>query len=116
MRRALTALVALSLLLVLTGCEDRRSPVDKAVGWFPASQQAMARCVIHHESNGRPDAVSPTNDHGIFQINAVHRRAVPDLSGKAFPPGASAPTRNGQHAQVPWEQNAWRAWSGARRC
>lgn len=32
--------------------------------------EAQARCIARHESGMDPTAVSPTDDHGLFQINA----------------------------------------------
>ena len=34
--------------------------------WATASRAA---CIASHESGGNPDAISPTNDYGLFQIH-----------------------------------------------
>lgn len=37
--------------------------------YFPADQVDYALAIISCESSGNPSAVSPTNDHGLFQIH-----------------------------------------------
>ena len=43
----------------------------------PGRAQAIAQC----ESHLNPNAVSPTNDHGLFQINIVHRGQFESVTG-----------------------------------
>lgn len=116
MRRTLPLILAALLLLATTSCEDRRDATTKAADWWPRSEQAMARCVIRHESSGNPYAVSPSNDHGILQVNAVHRRAFEALTGKPFFPNIYNPVLAGQYGRQLWDQQGWRPWVGARYC
>lgn len=115
---ATTIALALTLSLCAVGCEDTRSPVEQAVEWFPPSQRATARCIIQAESGGRPDAVSPSNDHGLFQINAVHRRAFEALTHKPFRPTIYEPILNGQMARKVWDDagGSWRPWTTRSAC
>lgn len=113
----LVALVLTLSLLVAVGCEDRRSPTDQAVGWFPPSQRAAARCIVLHESTNNPRAVSPGGGNlGLFQINRVHAAAFQRLTHKSFNPGAFDPRLNGQFARFLWNSTGWAAWSTHRRC
>jgi hypothetical protein len=96
----------------MTGC----SPVDLAISHFPQSQRAKAQCIIAHESRGDPGAVSPTNDHGIFQINAVHRSNFQRVTGSQFYNGVYDPFENGQYAAWLWRQQGWSPWTSSRYC
>lgn len=68
----------------------------------------VARC----ESRMQPDAVSPTNDHGLFQLNAVHAASHPDLWPRRYEPLANA-----LMAERLWREQGWRPWAcrGATR-
>lgn len=116
-RILLVTILSLSVLLP-SACEDRRSPTEQAVRWFPYSQQATARCIVHRESGGNPRAVSPSHDVGIFQINRVHASEFTRLTGKAFLPGAFDPRLNGQYALALWKSSgrSWRPWATHRVC
>lgn len=46
-------------------CESYRPLVQKYFGAYTAS----AMTTMSHESGCNPNAVSPTNDHGLFQLN-----------------------------------------------
>lgn len=52
-------------------CEAYR-PIVAQYGW----DVSIALAVMHAESGCRPDAVSPTCDHGLMQINCVHSAKV----------------------------------------
>ena len=49
------------------GCEAYRPLVQKYFG----SATAGAMIVMSHESGCNPNAISPTNDHGLFQLNGI---------------------------------------------
>lgn len=63
-RRLLTPILALALLFA-TAC----TPQQAIAAIFP-HETAKATRVASCESELVPTAVSPTNDHGLFQINA----------------------------------------------
>jgi hypothetical protein len=46
-------------------CESYRALVQKYFGQYTAS----AMTTMSHESGCNPNAISPTNDHGLFQLN-----------------------------------------------
>ena len=54
---------------VSVGVEQWRSLVASI---FPADTVDAVLRVMRCESGGNPNAVSPTNDHGLMQINAVN--------------------------------------------
>lgn len=50
-------------------CESYRGLVAK---YFPADQVNNALLTMQKESSCRPTAVSPTNDHGLMQVNCTY--------------------------------------------
>ena len=77
---------------------------DLIASYFPANQVGNACSVMLCESEGNPNAVSPTNDHGLFQINAVHRGSF-DWS-RRYDPGVNA-----AFAASLWRQRGWGPWT-----
>lgn len=71
-------------------------PIDRI---FPPEQRAMARCIRLAESGNNPRAVSPTDDHGWFQINAGIPR-----DGATY----------AEHYEK-WGWTGWRAYFGEER-
>lgn len=113
MKKLLIPVLAGFLIVLASGC----TPTDVAVGHFPANQQATARCIIHYESTGNPGAVSPGGgNHGLFQINTVHRNTFKQVTGENFYPGVYNADANGKFAAWLWRQQGWRPWSTARKC
>jgi len=53
-------------------CESYRGLVAK---YFPADQVNNALLTMQKESSCRPTAVSPTNDHGLMQVNCTYHCA-----------------------------------------
>ena len=81
---------------------------------FPADQVATACRIMLCESGGNPSAVSPTNDHGLFQINAPSWRGTfADVTGQPFDPGVYDPAANIRFARWLWGQSGWGPWSCA---
>ena len=72
--------------------------------YFPAEQVATGCRILMCESNGNPNAVSPTNDHGLWQINAVHRNSF-DWSRRYDP------NVNTAFARQLWGEQGWSPWS-----
>jgi soluble lytic murein transglycosylase-like protein len=78
--------------------------------YFPPSQVANAMTIIKYESGGNPNALSQTNDRGLFQINAVHiKRVNGDLSA------LFDPETNVKVAYAIWSEQGWSPWSTAWR-
>lgn len=74
--------------------------------YFPADQVAKGCAVLMCESQGNPNAVSPTNDHGLWQINQLHRNSF-DWSRRYDPDVNTA------FARKLWGQKGWQPWTCA---
>ena len=72
--------------------------------YFPAEQVATGCRILMCESNGNPNAVSPTNDHGLWQINVVHRNSF-DWSRRYDPDVNTA------FARKLWGEQGWNPWA-----
>jgi hypothetical protein len=91
-------------------------------GWFAVSAHfgdndrllADARAIADCESEFYPGAVSPTNDHGVFQIHRpVHERQFERVTGQPWSQVYDAQT-NALYARWLWEQSGWQPWTCAR--
>ncbi len=71
-----------------------------------------ARRIAVCESNLNPRAVSPTNDHGLFQINAVHRGQFESVTGAPWS-AVYDPEVNTRYARWLYGQQGWGPWSCA---
>lgn len=72
---------------------------------------AQARRIAKCESEMNPNAKSRTNDHGLFQINYVHRNAFPQVTGSPFFNGAYNPYENAEYARDLYNRQGWRPWT-----
>jgi len=104
MIRLLTAVLAF---FTLTGCTPRQWI---AVYWPNETNRAKAEEVAWCESRMDPGAVSPTNDHGLFQINVVHRGQFERVTGQPWS-AVYEPGWNAMYARWLWEQEGWRPWA-----
>ena len=68
----------------------------------------IAKC----ESGMNPNAVSPTNDHGLFQINIVHRGQFEAVTGAPWS-SVYDPELNTTYARHLYAQQGWGPWSCA---
>lgn len=97
---------------VVTGYYGDPGLSDEAVGqlWVsvggPASQEQTAECIAWHESGDRPDAISPSDDSGLWQINIVN---APTLA-------MENPIQNAEEAVKLWEDDGWSPWTTAPDC
>lgn len=117
MRPAAVILAAVLALAALVGCVDTRTPTEQAAQWWPASQQAAARCVIWHESRGIPSVVGSAGELGVMQIHPVHAAEFTRLTGKPF--RAVVDSRlAGQYGYHLWVASgrSWRPWSTRHVC
>lgn len=71
---------------------------------------AEADRVAWCESRHHAGAVSPTNDHGLFQINAIHRRTFEAITGQAWAK-VYEPFWNARFAWWLYEREGWRPWA-----
>lgn len=71
--------------------------VDEALaaGW-PADRQIITRLMglVFRESRCTPQIVSPSGDHGLAQINGIHRAYVEQIFGEPFEQAMSDPIKN----------------------
>lgn len=82
--------------------------IARHFGTGPLGRQAqrVAKC----ESELNPNAVSPTNDHGLFQINAVHRAAFSRVTGLAWSHVYDA-YANARYARDLYNRQGWSPWT-----
>lgn len=72
-----------------------------------------AMSIMACESGGDPNAVSPTNDHGLFQHNA--RYAPPRFEAVGYTwSDRYDPEANIAAAHWLWERDGWQPWTCAR--
>lgn len=68
--------------------------------------------VAECESKLSPTAKSPTNDHGVFQLNAPsHQRRFPQVTGVAWSPNVYHASYNAQYARWLYDQLGWQPWT-----
>ncbi len=84
--------------------------IDAAFGPHAGAARAIARC----ESRMDPNAVSPTNDHGLFQINIVHRGQFEAVTGAPWS-AVYDPALNTRYARWLFDQQGWSPWVCARK-
>lgn len=73
---------------------------------------AQARRVAQCESGMNPNAKSPTNDHGLFQLNAPsHSRQFDNVTGSPFYNGVYNAYENAEYARYLYNQQGWGPWS-----
>ena len=78
----------------------------RSVGGSPAVE-ATAACIAEHESGGNPDAISPTDDWGLMQINASWGPAMATLN----------PVANMEAAvKISYDGTDWNPWTTAPDC
>lgn len=70
-----------------------------------------AERVASCESRLNPEAVSPDgSNHGLFQINNVHRSTWPEVTGLPWD-ARYDPVANIDFAFWLWQQSGWRPWT-----
>lgn len=99
-----TGLFAVAL-LAGSACTPQTYINDIFGGSAPAATR-IATC----ESRMDPGAVSPTNDHGLFQINAVHRGQFEAVTGQAWSQ-VYDPYWNTVYAKWLYDQQGWSPWT-----
>lgn len=103
MKRALLAAVAI---LSMSAC----TPQQWIAVHFGADAPAAER-VAWCESRLDPTAVSPRGgNHGLFQINSVHRSSFERVTGQPWSAVYDAGS-NAQFARWLYDQSGWRPWT-----
>jgi hypothetical protein len=87
------------------------TPAQIGALWLEAGgspvAEGTAECIAHFESGGNTSAISPTDDFGVFQINASHGPAMATLDPLANARAAVAISDDGR---------SWAAWSTRFDC
>lgn len=97
--------------LILSSCTP-----DQAILVQFSGELETARRVAKCESNYDASAVSPTNDHGLFQINATtwnqpgHPDEVADFIGRNWDKRYN-PMWNAYFAKLIRDKYGWKMWS-----
>ena len=84
------------------------------IGELFGGQAGNATKIAQCESNMNPTAVSPTNDHGLFQINIVHRGQFEAVTGKPWVTHRYNSYWNTFYAKWLYDQQGWGPWACKR--
>lgn len=101
-----------AILGLMTACTPHQA-IDVL---FKGSDNATAHRIAKCESNYNPSAVSRTNDHGLFQINATtwnkpgHPDPVADWIGRNWHKRYD-PATNAIMAKMIKDKYGWKMWS-----
>ena len=87
-----------------------RAIIQRHFGAAAVRAEAIARC----ESSLNPNAVSRTNDHGLFQINISHRAQFEAVTGAPWS-AIYDPELNTIYAKWLYDREGWSPWSCSRR-
>ena len=121
--KILTAAAATAAAIILSTTLTACSPTAQALTFFPsdARTQRKAACIIRRESGGNPNAISPTRDYGLFQINrAAHKQTFQARYHTSFETGALRPDLNARYARYLYDYYKGRGldpftpWHGGR--
>jgi hypothetical protein len=106
----LVVVMALAVTLGSVACEESSGhSVQGAIRRYFPEQYEKAVRVADCESNLDPNAVSPTNDHGLFQINYIHRSRVNSMGyswSQIYDPYV-----NSKVARALYDESGWRPWA-----
>lgn len=114
--RRLTTIVLLGVaMLAGTACtpQARIAYVFGGEGGQDTVLVDQANRIAYCESKYDPGAVSATNDHGLFQINAVHREQFERVTGQPWS-AVYDPHWNSVYAKWLYDQQGWSPWSCRR--
>lgn len=112
MNKLRTLFISVIAVVMLSAC----TPHQAINTLFTGSDNTTAHRVVKCESNYNPNAVSSTNDHGLFQINATtwnkpgHPDPVADFIGRNWH-RRYEPAMNALMAKKIRERYGWKMWS-----
>ena len=92
----------------LAGCTAQTKPDAILKVWGPVLAPEATEIAIC-ESDLNPKAVSKTNDHGLFQINIVHKESFTDVTGQPWS-AIYDPVWNAKFAKWLWTEQGWKPW------
>lgn len=88
------------------------SSAEDAIATFFLDVYDQAVTVATCESGLDPGAISSGGgNHGLFQINDVHRAAFEAATGTGFDPGVYDPYLNAQFARQLFDGSGWEPWA-----
>ena len=109
-RLAITAASAVAGLLLLSACTPAGSPQEHINNVF-GSAAGQATAVADCESSMNPGAVSSGGgNHGLFQINTVHKSSFSSVTGQPWS-AVYDPYWNTYFAKWLYDQSGWSPWS-----
>lgn len=88
--------------------------LDEIINRYFGSEASRAKAIANCESKMNPNAVSPTNDHGLFQINGIHRASFERVTGASWSQIYN-PELNTQFAHWMWSNQGWSPWTCSRK-
>lgn len=98
-----------SAVAATAGCTTPVGVINTVFGPVAPQATRIAEC----ESGLRPTAVSPTNDHGLFQINIVHRTEFTRVTGQPWS-DVYNPYFNARYAKSLYDRQGWSPWTCRR--
>jgi hypothetical protein len=107
-RGLVIGVVVAAMAAAVAGCSSP-SVIDVVFG--PVAPQAEK--IVNCESGFRANAVSPTNDHGLFQINIVHKANFTKVTGQPWS-AIYDPLYNSVYAKWLYDRSGWKPWSCKR--
>jgi hypothetical protein len=112
-KRLISAFLGGIVVLSLAACDPAGTPqgqIESVFGSAAGQAVAIARC----ESGLNPGAVSSGGgNHGLFQINSVHKASFIQVTGQPWPAIYDAHW-NAVFAKWLYDQQGWRPWSCRR--
>ena len=105
-RLRLRALAFATIALLAGAACTPQQQIAAVFGSDHKSAEEVAWC----ESRLDPGAVSPTNDHGLFQINAVHQRKFVEVTGQPWHMVYDG-FWNTVYAKYLYDTQGWQPWS-----
>ncbi len=111
MKRTTLLLTASVGLVAMSGCTNEELARAAIGRFFHEKNVGKAMDVVECESNFDPNAVSPDNqNHGLFQINNVHRTSFARVTGQSWAMRYDA-FWNTLFAKWLYDQSGWRPWT-----
>lgn len=103
--------ISVLAIVMLSACTPQQA-IDTL---FKGTDNTTAHRIVKCESNYNQNAVSPTNDHGLFQINAMwnkpgHHDSVADWIGRNWHKRYE-PATNAVMAKMIRDKYGWNMWS-----
>jgi hypothetical protein len=109
LRHVFAVAVAATAVGAAAGCTTPVGAINAVFGPVAPEATKIAQC----ESGLRPNAVSPTNDHGLFQINIVHKADFTRVTGQPWS-AVYNQLYNTRYAKALYDRQGWAPWTCKR--